>query len=141
MFKSSTKILVVDDSATTRKMNKNSLAELGFNNIVEASDGAEAFELLVILSKSSEPIEFIISDWHMPNMHGIDFLKKCRADEQFKKLPFLFITVESEPSQIIEAGKAGVTEYLPKPYNLDVLKMKIEHVFYKINNLPIPARK
>ncbi len=140
MFKSSTKFLVVDDSSTTRKMNRNSLAELGYKNVVEAADGDEAFQVLVELAKSSEPIEFIVSDWNMPNMPGIDFLKKCRADAQFKKTPFLFITVESEPAQILEAGTAGVTEYIIKPYNSEVLKMKIENVFCKVNNLPMPVR-
>lgn len=141
MFDPNTKFLVVDDSTTTRKMNKNSLAELGFKNVVEAADGVEAFQLLLDLSKSSEPIDFIVSDWNMPNMHGIDFLKKCRAQDEFKKTPFIFITVESEPAQILEAGSAGVTEYLVKPYNSDVLKMKIENVYCKINNLPLPSRK
>ena len=141
MFDPNTKFLVVDDSSTTRKMNRNALAELGYKNIVEAADGVEAFQVLVKLSTSPEPVQFIVSDWNMPNMHGIDFLKKCRAEEQFKKTPFIFITVESEPAQILEAGSAGVTEYLVKPYNSDVLKMKIENVYCKINNLPMPVRK
>lgn len=141
MFKPNTKFLVVDDSSTTRKMNKNSLAELGFNNVVEAADGVEAFQILVELSKSAEPIEFIISDWNMPNMHGIDFLRKCRAQEEFKKIPFLFITVESEPAQILEAGSAGVMEYIVKPYSSEVLKIKIENVYSKVNNLPLPPRR
>ncbi len=141
MFDPNTKFLVVDDSTTTRKMNKNSLAEIGFKNVVEAADGVEAFQMLLDLSQSPEPIDFIVSDWNMPNMHGIDFLRKCRAQDQFKKTPFIFITVESEPAQILEAGSAGVTEYLVKPYNSDVLKMKIENVYCKINNLPMPSRK
>lgn len=141
MFAPNTKFLVVDDSSTTRKMNKNALAELGYKNVVEAADGIEAFEVLLNLSVSPEPIDFIVSDWNMPNMHGIDFLKKCRAQEQFKKTPFIFITVESEPAQILEAGSAGVTEYLVKPYSSDVLRTKIENVYCKINNLPLPSRK
>lgn len=141
MFDPNTKFLVVDDSSVTRKMNKNSLAELGFKNVVEAADGVEAFQVLLDLSQSPEPIDFIVSDWNMPNMHGIDFLKKCRAQDQFKKTPFIFITIESEPAHILEAGSAGVTEYLVKPYNSDVLKMKIENVYCKINNLPLPTRK
>lgn len=141
MFDPNTKFLVVDDSTTTRKMNKNSLAEIGFKNVIEAADGVEAFQMLLDLSQSPEPIDFIVSDWNMPNMHGIDFLRKCRAQDQFKKTPFIFITVESEPAQILEAGSAGVTEYLVKPYNSDVLKMKIENVYCKINNLPMPSRK
>ena len=141
MFDPKTKFLVVDDSSTTRKMNRNSLAELGYKNVVEAADGVEAFQLLLDLAQSPEPIDFIVSDWNMPNMHGIDFLRKCRAQDQFKETPFIFITVESEPAQILEAGSAGVTEYLVKPYNSDVLKTKIENVYRKINNLPMPARK
>lgn len=141
MFKPNTKFLVVDDSSTTRKLNRNSLADLGFKNVIEASDGVEAFQVLVELSKTAEPIDFIVSDWNMPNMHGIDFLKKCRAQDEFKKTPFLFITVESEPALILEAGSAGVTEYIVKPCSSEVLKMKIENVFCKINNLPLPSRK
>lgn len=141
MFDPNTKFLVVDDSSTTRKMNKHSLAELGFKNVVEAADGIEAYKVLLELSQSSEPIDFIVSDWNMPNMHGIDFLRKCRSQEQFKNTPFIFITIESEPAQILEAGSAGVTEYLVKPYNSEVLKTKIENVYRKVNNLPLPARK
>lgn len=140
MFSQNTKFLVVDDSSTTRKMNRNSLAELGYKNVVEAADGDEAFDKLIELSKTDSPIEFIVSDWNMPNMKGIDFLKKCRAQEEFKKTPFIFITVESEPAQILEAGSAGVTEYLVKPYSSDVLKIKLENVYCKINNLPLPVR-
>lgn len=141
MYKPTTKFLIVDDSATTRKMNKNVMAELGYENVVEAADGAEAYQVLVDLSKSDTPIDFIISDWNMPNMNGVEFLKKCRAEKAFEKLPFMLITVEREPSQILEAGKAGVTEYLVKPYNADTLKIKLESVFCKLNNLPPPVRK
>lgn len=141
MYKSTTKFLIVDDSATTRKMNRNVMAELGYENIVEAADGVEAYQTLVDLSKSDAPVDFIISDWNMPNMHGIDFLKKCRSEKAFENIPFMLITVEREPSQILEAGKAGVTEYLVKPYNAETLKIKLENVFCKLNNLPLPERK
>ena len=141
MFKPNTKFLVVDDSSTTRKLIRNSLAELGFENVVEAADGVEAFQVLEGLAQSPAPIDFIISDWNMPNMQGIDFLKKCRAQDEFKNTPFLLITVEGEPGQILEAGNAGVTEYLVKPYNSEVFKMKIENIYRKINNLPLLSRK
>ena len=135
MLKPTTKFLIVDDSLVTRKMHKNTLIRIGFNNFVDAADGEEAFKVLLDCAKTSAPIEFIISDWNMPNMLGIDFLKKCRAEKSFQALPFLFITVESEPSQILEAGLAGVTEYLVKPFNSDTLKIKIENAFKKINKL------
>ena len=80
MFKPNTKFLVVDDSSTTRKLIRNSLAELGFKNVVEAADGVEAFQVLEGLAQSPAPIDFIISDWNMPNMQGIDFLKKCQLE-------------------------------------------------------------
>ena len=122
MFKPTTFFLIVDDFQTSRKIVKNALADMGFQNSIEAVDGVEAYQILVEKSKTDTPIEFIISDWNMPNMLGIDLLKKCRAEKEFKDLPFMLITVESEPTQILEAGEAGVTEYIIKPFTNDILK-------------------
>src|SRR3989338_6157331 len=120
MFKPTTFFLIVDDFQTSRKIVKNALADMGFQNSIEAVDGVEAYQILVEKSKTDTPIEFIISDWNMPNMLGIDLLKKCRAEKEFKDLPFMLITVESEPTQILEAGEAGVTEYIIKPFTNDI---------------------
>lgn len=133
MFKPNTFFLIVDDFQTSRKIVKNALADMGFQNSIEAADGAEAYQILIEKSKTDTPIEFIISDWNMPNMLGIDLLKKVRSEKEFKDLPFMLITVESEPTQILEAGEAGVTEYIIKPFTNDVLKEKLGDAYKKIN--------
>ncbi len=141
MFKETTNFLIVDDFSTSRKIVKNSLIEIGYPNAVEASDGVEAFQILCDLAKSETPIDFIISDWNMPNMLGIDLLRKCRSETAFKNLPFILITVESEPTQILEAGQAGVTEFIVKPFVKDALRMKILNAFNKINGLRLREAK
>lgn len=131
MFNTNTKFLVVDDFATMRKIVKKVLDELGFKNVVEAVDGKNALELLKDCSQRNDPIQFVISDWNMPHLTGIDLLKACKADEKFNALPFMLVTAESEQSQIIEAAKAGVSEYVIKPFNAATLKVKIEKVYNK----------
>lgn len=133
MFKETTNFLIVDDFSTSRKIVKNALADMGYQNSVEASDGVEAFQILTDLEKTANPIGFIISDWNMPNMLGIELLKKCRAETAFKNLPFILITVESEPTQILEAGNAGVTDYIVKPFTTDAFKIKVAGAYNKIN--------
>ena len=101
MFKPATKFLVVDDFSNMRKIIKKVLTDLGYANTVEAVDGQSAYQLLVEHSKTREPFEFIIADWNMPNMSGLDLLKKCRNEEPFKKIPFMMVTAESEQTQIL----------------------------------------
>ncbi len=120
-----TKFLVVDDFATTRKIVLNLLYEMGFNNVIQAGDGATAFQLLTEQYNNNEPVGFIISDWNMPDMTGIDFLKKCRKEKQFRDLPFLMLTVESDAEKVFEAKVAGTTDYLLKPFDQEMLKSKI----------------
>lgn len=131
MFDPNTKFLVVDDFATMRKIVKKVLDELGYKNVVEAVDGKNAMEVLNDMHSKNTPVQFVISDWNMPNMAGIELLKSCKADEKFKSLPFMLVTAESEQTQIIEAAKAGVSEYVIKPFNAVTLKTKIERVFAK----------
>ena len=131
MFKSDTKFLVVDDFSTMRKIIKRVLEEIGYKNIVEAVDGKNALGVIEENHRHGQPIQFVISDWNMPNMQGIDLLKACRAKTEFKLLPFMLVTAESEQSQIIEAAKAGVSEYVVKPFNAATLKAKIERVYAK----------
>lgn len=132
MFHPNTKFLVVDDFATMRKIVKKVLDELGYKNVVEAVDGKNALDILKEHSTAGSPFEFVISDWNMPNMQGIDLLKACRSDEAYKKLPFMLVTAESEQTQIIDAAKAGVSEYVIKPFNGATLKAKIERVYNKV---------
>ena len=120
----SIKILVVDDFSTMRRINRNLLRQLGYSNIVEADDGTTALQKL-----KEEEIDFVISDWNMPKMTGLDLLKSVRADEKLKDTPFLMVTAESEKDRVIEAVKAGVNNYVVKPFTAETLKEKIAKVF------------
>lgn len=133
MFKPTTKFLIVDDFGTMRKIVKKALTDLGYVNAVEAVDGVNAYQLLVEHSAAGEPFDFVISDWNMPNMLGIDLLKKCRSEEPFKSIPFMLVTAESEQAQILEAAKVGVTDYVIKPFSPAMLKAKLENAYKKIS--------
>lgn len=131
MFSPDTKFLVVDDFATMRKIIKKVLAELGYTQIEEADDGKPALELLQSHHASGKPFGFVISDWNMPGMTGIDLLKSCKEVPHLKDLPFMLVTAESEQKNIIEAAKAGVSDYVVKPFNAQTLKAKLERVYNK----------
>lgn len=131
MFNINTKFLVVDDFSTMRKIIKKVLDEIGYKNVVEAVDGKNALEVISASFQNGEPVQFVISDWNMPNMQGIELLKACKENPTYKSLPFMLVTAESEQSQIIEAAKAGVSEYVVKPFNAATLKAKIERVYAK----------
>jgi two-component system, chemotaxis family, chemotaxis protein CheY len=118
------KILTVDDFSTMRRIIRNMLRQLGYTNIVEAEDGAEALRLL-----HKETVDFIISDWNMPNMSGLDLLKAIRADENLKPIPVLLVTAEALKENVVEAVKAGVNNYVVKPFTAETLKEKIDAIF------------
>jgi two-component system chemotaxis response regulator CheY len=120
------KVLVVDDFATMRKVIKNLLKNAGYNNIVEAEDGADALKVL-----KSVKVDFIISDWNMPNMNGLEFLKAVRADSEFSGLPFLMVTAEALQDNVVMAVKAGVSNYIVKPFTAEILGEKIEKILKK----------
>lgn len=121
------KILVVDDFATMRKVVRNLLKQAGYENIVEAEDGVSALRVL-----KSQKIDFVISDWNMPNMTGIDLLKAIRADGDMAKLPFLMVTAEALQDNVIAAVKAGVSNYIVKPFTAEILNEKIVKIMEKI---------
>ena len=121
------KILVVDDFATMRRIIKNLLKELGFTNVSEADDGQTALPLL-----QKGGFDFLITDWNMPGMPGIDLLKNVRADPNLATMPVLLVTAEAKKDQIIEAAQAGVNGYIVKPFNAATLKDKIEKIFARI---------
>lgn len=125
MFSPQTKVLVVDDMMTMRKLVSKVCKELGFTDITEASDGAKAWELV---SSAQPPFGLIISDWNMPNSTGIDLLKRIRVDSRVSKTPFILVTAEAEQHQVMEALKAGVDQYVTKPFDKDILKAKLEMV-------------
>ncbi len=122
------KILVVDDFSTMRRIIKNLLRELGFNNVVEADDGATAWPIL-----QGGGIDFLVTDWNMPQMTGLELLKKVRGDEKLKTLPVLLVTAEAKREQIIEAAKAGVNGYIVKPFTAVTLKEKLDAIFSRLN--------
>ncbi len=117
-------VMIVDDFATMRRIVKNILTQLGFKNFVEADDGSVAWEML-----QKEPVDFIVSDWNMPKMTGIELLKKVRADDKLQQTPFLMVTAEAQKENIIEAVKAKVSNYIVKPFTPETLGEKIEKIF------------
>jgi len=117
------KILAVDDSATMRRIIINTLKRLGYNDVVEATDGRDAIAKLKV-----EPISFVITDWNMPEMDGLEFVSTIRSTERFKHLPVLMVTTRSVKEDIVQALKAGVNNYIVKPFTPDTLKQKIEQI-------------
>lgn len=123
------KILVVDDFSTMRRIIKNLLRDLGFNNTSEADDGLTALPML-----KSGGFDLLVTDWNMPGMQGIDLLKAVRADEDetLKNIPVLMVTAEQKKEQIVEAAQAGVNGYIVKPFTALILKEKLEKIFARI---------
>jgi two-component system, chemotaxis family, chemotaxis protein CheY len=121
------KILVVDDFSTMRRIVRNLLKQLGFQYIEEAEDGQHAFSKLKL-----EKFQFVVSDWNMPNMTGIELLKSVRSDPELKDLPFLMVTAEAEKEKVVEAIKAGVNNYVIKPFTAEILKEKMDKIFEKL---------
>jgi len=127
VLKKDIKILVVDDFSTMRRIIKNLLRDLGFTNVDEADDGKTALPIL-----QQGRIDFLITDWNMPGMTGIDLLKTVRADPNLSHIPVLMVTAEAKKEQIIAAAQAGVNGYVIKPFTAVVLKEKIEKIFERI---------
>jgi two-component system chemotaxis response regulator CheY len=122
------KILIVDDFSTMRRIIKNLLRDLGFSNTSEADDGQTALPML-----QNGNFDFLVTDWNMPGLSGIDLLKAVRADDRLKTMPILMVTAEAKRDQIIEAAQAGVNGYVVKPFTAAVLKEKIEKIFERVN--------
>ncbi len=118
------KILVVDDSSTMRRIIKNTLARLGYKDVLEAGDGVEGWAQL----DANPDIEMLITDWNMPEMNGLELVKKVRADERFEDLPIIMVTTEGGKAEVITALKAGVNNYIVKPFTPQVLKEKLQAV-------------
>lgn len=121
------KILIVDDFSTMRRIIKNLLRDLGFNNTAEADDGKTALPML----RTGE-FQFLVTDWNMPGMQGIDLLKAVRTEENIKTIPVLMVTAEQKREQIIAAAEAGVNGYIVKPFTAATLKEKIDKIFARI---------
>ena len=117
------KFLVVDDYSTMRRIVKNLLHDLGYANVAEADDGKTALPLL-----ENGNFDFLITDWNMPGMPGLDLLKAVRSNDRLKKLPVLMLTAEAKREQIVEAAQAGVSGYVIKPFTAVTLKEKIDKI-------------
>ena len=117
------KVLVVDDFATMRRIITNVLKQLGYENIFEAEDGTKALQIL-----ETEKIDFVITDWNMPQMSGLDLLKAIRASEDKKDIPVLMVTAEAMQENIIKAAQAGVNNYIIKPFDAKTLAEKIQKI-------------
>lgn len=121
------RFLVVDDSPTMRRIVINALRSFGYTNVVEAGDGAEALEKL----NSTEIVDFVITDWNMPNMSGLELTKAIRSNDKFKHLPILMVTTRGLKADIIEALKAKVNNYVVKPFTPAILKEKMDTILLK----------
>jgi two-component system chemotaxis response regulator CheY len=123
-----TRFLVVDDFSTMRRIVRNLLKELGFLNVQEAEDGVEA-----LVKLRAETFDFVVSDWNMPNMTGIELLRNIRADAKLKHLPVLMVTAEAKKENIIEAAQAGANGYVVKPFTAATLDEKLKKIFQTMN--------
>ena len=121
------KVLVVDDFSTMRRIVKNLLRDLGFTNISEADDGSTALPML-----QGGDFDFVVTDWNMPGMQGIDLLKAIRADSNLAHIPVLMVTAEAKKEQIVMAAQAGVNGYIVKPFTAATLKTKLDKIFERL---------
>lgn len=131
MFDLRTRILIVDDMMTMRKIEIKILKEIGFTDFTEAANGIEAWEAM---SKAPVPFGLVISDWNMPNCTGLDLLKRVRADHKLKATPFVLVTAEAEKHQVVEAMKNGVDQYVIKPFNKESLVTKLASAYKKTSS-------
>jgi len=129
MVDKSIKILVVDDFPTMRRIIRNLLKELGFENVDEAEDGQMALDKL-----RAGNFEFVVSDWNMPNMDGLSMLQQIRADGALAKLPVLMVTAEAKKENIVAAAQAGANGYVVKPFTAATLEEKLNKIFEKLGH-------
>lgn len=122
-----TKFLIVDDFPTMRRIVKNLLGDLGYTNTVEADDGSTALPIL-----KAGGIEFVVTDWNMPDMTGLELLKAIRAEPSLASLPVLMVTAEANKEQIVEAAQAGVNGYIIKPFTAETLKEKLDRIIQRL---------
>ena len=118
------RLLVVDDSSTMRRIIKNTLARLNYKDVLEAEDGAVAWKVMC----ENSDIDVLITDWNMPEMNGLELVKKVRAQEKYEDMPIIMVTTEGGKTEVIVALKAGVNNYIVKPFTPAVLKEKLEDV-------------
>ncbi len=125
MFSVKSRILIVDDMATMRRLTVYQLGALGYSNIEQAGDGQQALDIILCGINEDNPIELVISDWNMPNMSGIELLEVVRRSRDIADLPFFLVTAEDEKTQVVRALKSRVSDYLLKPIDKNILEQKL----------------
>jgi len=136
MFPPTTRFLLVDDMEPLRRIVRTMLKELGYKEVEEAESAHEAIQALERIQKSGRNVDIILSDWSMPGMTGLEFLKFVRATEGLKSIPFVMITAEGLREQILAAIQAGVSSYLVKPFSLAQFHDKLKGVWTKLTGKP-----
>lgn len=131
MFPPETRILIIDDMPSIRDLVKAQLKVMGYKTIVEAEDGEQGLDLLQKHLKAGDPFQLVISDWNMPKLKGLELLKKVRASQEFKDLPFVLLTSEAEREQVTEAVLSGVSQYVVKPFSAKIFEDKLKTVWEK----------
>lgn len=131
MFPPSTRILIVDDMPTIRELVKSQLRAMNLRNVVEATDGREALEMMNSSFGVQNPIELVISDWNMPHMTGLELLRQVRSSLNFPTIPFILLTSESEKEMVTDAILAGVSQYIVKPFSAKSFEDKLKAVWAK----------
>lgn len=136
MFPSDTRVLVIEDMMSIRTMIKGAVQEIGFSDVLEASNGQEALEILLRERAANKPVGLILSDWRMPKMSGLELLQALRQDsryqDQFKDVPFIMVTAEGEATKVRDAAASGVSGYIVKPFTGELLAEKLEMVWQRI---------
>lgn len=131
MIPQNIKILICDDMPTIRDLVKNNLKAMGFKTIIEAEDGEQAMNMLIKHDATNDKVKFVIADWKMPKMSGLEFLKQVRATDQWVNLPFVLLTSEAERDQVTEAILAGVSQYVVKPFAAKGFEEKLKSAWTK----------
>lgn len=134
MFPAETRFLIVDDTKTIRSLLREVLKNLGYNQINEAEDGNQALEMMKKEADSDNPYTFIICDWNMPGLTGIELLEIRNADERFKKVPFLMVTIESEREYVLKAVAMGVSDFVVKPFSEATVRSKMESIWERMES-------
>lgn len=133
MFHSASKILIIDDTSSLRDLLKAYLRRMGFWNIHEAENGQDGLDKLWAAQNGNDPFHLVISDWNMPELSGIDLLRRVRMVPDWKNLPFLLLTTESEKAKIVEAVQAHVSNYMVKPIDEETLKEKLSKIWERLH--------
>lgn len=135
MFPASSKVLIVDDMVQIRENVRSILRNLQIPNVIEADNGQKAWDLLIEHKEKGQGMDLVISDWNMPQMTGIEFLRKVRSDPRVSAVPFILLTSESEKSQITDAVLAGVSQYIVKPFTAKAVEDKLKATWQKYNSV------